>query len=205
MTEHKLSYTMPTLMENPSNEEDLLIPQLLLNNPITDPGFSQHVRTYVENIHQVSVIKCSVMEASSTDKEDHNFDESQILSVRKDLWRPSNVQRLSAINMSISKDSTQNLKTPEVITIEENIVKPLSEGQSFNDNTRTRINEENSSVNTLKRRLFSADKRPIVEPPKKSTKYSALTINSSQADGNHLIEKVYRDCQWAQKQDIHGN
>jgi hypothetical protein len=49
MLDHDISYSIVRLDENVSSKEKVFVPQSLLNNPITDPEYSERVKTYMES------------------------------------------------------------------------------------------------------------------------------------------------------------
>ena len=70
MLEHDLSYSIVRLDENVSSKAKVFVPQSLLNNPITDPEYSERVKTYMESKKKEGIDKIRPR---------------QPISVRKDL------------------------------------------------------------------------------------------------------------------------
>ena len=70
MLEHGISYSIARLDENVSSKTQVFVPQSLLNNPITDPEYSERVKTYLQSKKKEDIDKIRPR---------------QPISVRKDL------------------------------------------------------------------------------------------------------------------------
>ena len=94
MLEKGLSYSIARLDEDISSKTQVFVPQSLLNNPITDPEYSERVKTYVQSKKKEDIDKIRPR---------------QPISVRKDLLGQTQFPKPQN-DLSDCKESLEALK-----------------------------------------------------------------------------------------------
>ena len=171
--------------ENVSSKTQVFVPQSLLHNPITDPEYSEKVKTYVQSKKKEDIDKIRPR---------------QPISVRKDLLGQTQFPK-TPNDLSDCKESLEALKHAAVpcrTSVEINCEPNRNYGIGERPNTRFIV------IGSTKRKLVGNNDEYKM-PACKTSKVSNSAISNHVHGDSQIMKKIQSDCILALKQDVHGN
>ena len=186
MLKHGISYSIARLEEIVSTQTKVFVPQSLLHNPITDPEYSERVKTYVQSKKEEDIDKIRTR---------------QPIFVRKDLLgrapqfpKPQNDIIACKERLEGFKNAAVVCRTPVEMNCEPNRNYGIEGGPT------TGLID----IRSTKRKL-GVNNDEYKMPACKTSKVSNSAISNQVHGDSQIMKKIHSDCLLALKQDVHGN